>query len=169
MATQFAPASLPPSVAPLPFLFACPQVADRGWNFSSALAASVAAERADMTRRNTRGRIAYLLCELGYQLSRRGEDRDTLPLSRGELATALGVSLCRVKRTLALLELSAVTVSDGVQLRVLDWRRLCGVAHFQLGRIGLAADDDSEPLQIVEQAQAPANQLTAAGDPACFV
>jgi hypothetical protein len=170
MATQFAPHRLPPSVAALPFLLARPQVDDRGWNVRSALLAATAAERADDTRRNTRGRIAYLLCEFGFQLARRGVDRDSpLPLTRTEIADALGVSLCRVKRTLALLSLSQVIESDGRTMRVIDWPRLCSVASFASRRLDLPEEDSLEDYLIEHPAEQQQQSLTAAGDQACFV
>jgi hypothetical protein len=164
MATQFAP----PSVAALPFMFARPQADDLGWNYRSALLAATAAERADDTRRNTRGRIAYLLCEFGYQLARRGVDRDgKLPLTRTDIADALGVNLCRVKRTLALLSLSQVIECGGRDIRVIDWRRLCSVACYQTGRLDLRLEEefDFAPVATEEKPKL----LTAAGDQACFV
>jgi hypothetical protein len=158
-------------VAALPFLFARPQANDSDWNFRTALSAALAAERAGNEGcRNTRGRLAYLLCELGYQLGRRRLDRDgEMALSRIELADALGISLCRVKRTLALLSLSQVIATDGRYLRVLDWRRLCGVAGFDRARLELKEEDYEGALIIRGDNQRLTNDLTAAGDPACFV
>ena len=168
MATQFAPPAMPPSVAALPFLFARPQSNDMGWNYRSALLAAAAAEGADDTRRNTRGRIAYLLCEYGFQLARRRIDRDgDLQLSRYDIADALGVSLCRVKRTLALLSLSQVIECKGGAMWVLDWPRLCSVACYPSARLGFTQDDedDLEPApEVDEQPQF----LTKGVDQACF-
>ena len=167
MATQFAPARVPHSVAALPFLFARPQADDMGWNFRSALLAATAAERADDTRRNTRGRIAYLLCEFGFQLSRRGIDQaGELPLTRTDIADALGVSLCRVKRTLALLSLSQVVKCEGSTIRVLDWHRLCSVACYQPRRLELGQQEEEFSLPLMDHEP---QLLTKAGDQACFV
>ena len=167
MATQIA--SVPPSVGALPFLFARPQVDDGGWNQRAALLAATAAERADDTRRNTRGRIAYLLCELGYQLARRRLDPDgTLPLTRNDIADALGVSLCPVKRTLALLSLSQVIECDAATMRVLDWPRLCAVAAYEASRLELKQDEDELEIACATQEEEP-QLVTKAGDPACFV
>jgi hypothetical protein len=151
-------------------MFARPQVDDLGWNYRSALLAATAAERADDTRRNTRGRIAYLLCEFGYQLARRGIDREgKLPLTRTDIADALGVSLCRVKRTLALLSLSQVIENDGRNILVTDWRRLCSVACYQSGRLELAQEEAPDFAPAVAEADERPRFLTAAGDQACFV
>lgn len=168
MATHFSNATLPPSVAALPFLFARPQVDDRGWDFRAALAAAVAAERANNERRNTRGRLSYLLCELGFQLRRRGGDCDaSMPLSRAEIAEALGVSLCRVKRTLALLGLSQVIVSDGAGLRVVDWPRMCGLSGYDPKRLDKNAREEEFEAALIEDEASPT--VTVSGDPACFV
>jgi hypothetical protein len=171
MASSFASRTFPPSVASLPFLFARPQVDDGDWSFRTALSAALAAERADQdSRRNTRGRVAYLLCELGYQLARRGLDRDgEMPLSRTEIAGALGVNLCRVKRTLALLSLSQVIATDGQRLRILDWQRLCGVAGFSRSRLELKEEDYEGALITGDEDGRDPHKLTASGDPACFV
>lgn len=171
MAASFASSSLPLSVAALPFLFARPQMEDSGWNFRTSLAAALAAEpNYQDSRRNTRGRIAYLLCELGYQMARRRLNRDgEIPITRTEIANALGISLCRVKRTLALLSLSQVVSSEGRGIRVLDWRRLCGVAGYDLSRLELR-DEDYEGALIVRGEEISASRtLTASGEPACFV
>jgi|GEM_PF-5024493 len=168
MATQLAPTASPASVAARAFLLARPQFQDRGRHFAAALAASVAVEGAGSPRRNTRGRLSYLLCELGFQLARRGAARDELPVTRLELATALGVSLCRIKRALALLTLSQVIAEDGRKLRVLDWQRLCSVAGYAAERLGLTEQDDELPSRSGLD-EMPASHVTAAGDPACFV
>ncbi len=167
MASRFAPDPVPSFIAALPFLFARPQADDLGWACRSALAAAVAAERADDTRRNTRGRIAYLLCELGYQLARRGADIGAeLPLSRVEIARSLGLSLCRVKRTFALLALSEVIDGDGQRIRVTDWHRLARLGGYDPRRLELKPEEDGVWFAS-DEAEAP--RLTAAGDQACFV
>ncbi len=170
MATGFAGTNLPASVAALPFLFARPQVDDSDWAFRTALAAAFAAERADQdSRRNTRARIAYLLCELGFQLKRRGIDPGAeMPLGRLEIADTLGISLCRVKRTLALLSLSQVIASDGRAMRILDWQRLCGVAGYDPSRLSLSDEEQIEDTAAADDEQRM-HHFTASGDPACFV
>ncbi len=169
MATQYS--SVPASVVALPFLLARSRSGDLEWSVRGALAAAIAAERAvDTSRRNGRARLAYLLCELGYQLGRRGVDRDQeLPIPRVELANALGTSLCRVKRTLALLSLSGIIETDGRRIRVLDWRRLSGVAAYDAARLELPPEEDFDPLIVADASDRESNLTTASGDPACFV
>jgi hypothetical protein len=170
LASPFAFASpIPASVAALPFLFVRPQAEDAGWAVKAALASAAAAERADDTHRNTRARLAYLLCELGFQLGRRGADRDAfLPLPRAELAASLGTSLAKVKRTLALLSLSQAVHPEPARIRILDWPRLCALAQYDPARLGL---DDGEPEARgqAEGEAAETSPVTAVGEPACFV
>ncbi|MDP9412706.1 MAG: helix-turn-helix domain-containing protein [Pseudomonadota bacterium] len=169
MATQYS--SVPASVVALPFLLARSRSGDLEWSVRGALAAAIGAERAvDTGRRNSRARLAYLLCELGYQLGRRGVDRDQeLPIPRVELANALGTSLCRVKRTLALLSLSGIIETDGRTMRVIDWRRLSGVAAYDPARLELPPEEDFDPLIVADASDRESNLTTASGDPACFV
>ena len=91
-----------------------------------------------------------------------------MPLPRQELARTLGVSLSKVKRILALLTLSQVIATDGARMRILDWKRLCGVAQYDPARLEVAdAEDDWGAPAVSDTDQAP--RVTAAGDPACFV
>lgn len=168
MASHPAAKPIPSFIAALPFLFARPQEDDLGWVCRSALAAAAAAERADDVRRNTRGRIAWVLCELGYQLARRGLDAGSeLPIARADIARALEVTLCRVKRTLALLHLSQVIESDGQCIRIADWHRLCAVAGYDPRRLELGEREDELPGPTASETEPTG--LTAAGDQACFV
>ena len=162
--------SIPASVAALPFLFVRQESGDDEWRVRAALATAAAAERADDRRRNTLGRLSYLLCELGFQLGRRGGDRDArLPLPRQELARTLDVSLSKVKRTLALLSLSQVIAIEGDTMRIVDWRRLCGVAHYDPARLDVSEEDNEAPVGPSAEVEEGSARLTAAGDPACFV
>jgi hypothetical protein len=168
MASRLAADSIPSFIAALPFLFARPQRDDLGWSCRSALASAAAAERADQTPRNTRGRVAYVLCELGYQLARRGLDTcGELPIPRAELARCLAVGLPKVKRVLALFQLSRVVEADGQGLRITDWYRLCGVAGYDPNRLELRPLHE-EPLEHAGGEEVGA-RMTASGEPACFV
>ena len=167
-------ASPPAAFAVLPFLFARVPDDDRGWHFQAAIHAARAAEAAVCEPRNSRRRIAYFLCELTVQLGRRsGDSPAPIPLSRTDIADALGVSLCRVKRVLALLSLAQVIAFDGEDISVLDWRRLCALADYDQRRFGSALPDEEEEEEE-EEIALPADEdealqrETAAGDPAFF-
>lgn len=165
MATRIEFPALPPSVAGLPFLFMRARSGDRDWDFNAALGSAIAAESAFGESRNSRHRIAYLLAELGSQYGRRtGDYTLPVPLSRSELARALRVSLTRVKRILALLCLSEVIESDGDEVRILDWRRLCSMGGYDMRRLGFEVADDDE----VRTQDQPEHLVTGAGDQAYF-
>jgi hypothetical protein len=158
---------LPASVAMLPFLFARRRSDDGDWDFHTALGAAVSAEEALGTGLSTRRRIAWLLCELGQQYGRRrGDYGAAVPVSRQALARALGISLCRVKRVLALLSLSQAIQSDRESVRITDWRRLCGMAGYDCAMLRFALPDEDEPFGT--RADEPARLRTAGGDPAYF-
>ena len=147
--------------------------ADPEWDFQAALAAAAAAEQADTEKRSTLRRVAWLLCELGCQYARRSGNRDAaFPLPRAELARRLGLGLSRVKRILALLGLSGVIRADEETVRVLDWQRLSDAAAYDAKRLGRSGERETEEDMIfaaVPEQEDAAPQLTAAGDPACFV
>jgi hypothetical protein len=165
MATRVEMPSLSPSLAILPFLFMSSRNDDRDWQLNTALQAARAAEEALDEPRNCRKRVAWLLCETGAQYARwTGECSDHVPLSRQEIAAALGVSVCRVKRVMALLSLSGVVASEPRGLSILDWRRLCAIAGYDPGRLGFEV---SEELTAAPDEEAPM-LVTAAGDPAYF-
>ena len=160
MATQFAQ-NLAPS-PPVPFMLRTPREPKPVSSFEAALRTAVAAERLRGDIRNPRQRIANFLCELGKAY----DCRRLLPLSRGELAGLLGISLVRVKRTLALLCLSGVIAADGDTITVLDWRKLSGAARFDAASLGLGDEEDDASCGSSDD---EAHPFTASGEPACFV
>jgi len=172
MATQLA-ASLaaPQGEATTPFMLSAVR-ADT--NFAEAMkAAAVAEESSHDVRRNTRCRVSYFLCELANQLRQRGsfDFAGEMPLSRYDISDQLDISLCKVKRVLALLSLSGVLRTDGRTLEVLDWQRLCSVAHVDPARLELSYidDDDEDDLITAIPVEEIPSSVTAAGEPACFV
>ena len=177
MASTFAelPASPAAQAGALPFMLAQPRAQVEGLDFAAAFEAAAIAESASHdARRNTRCRISYFLCEAANQLrQQRGPSFDfasEFPITRYDIADLLGISLCKVKRVVALLSLSGVVSTDGRSLQVLDWPRLCGVAHVDPERLGLVLTDEDEMVVATpRREEEPANLVTASGEPACFV
>ncbi len=164
MATQFA-RGFTPSV-PAPFLLRQARQETVRQSFAAAIKAAVVAERARGGARNPRQRVALFLCELSKAYGCRSE----FPLSRSSLASALGISLVRVKRTLALFTLSGVISTDGSTINVLDWRKLSGAAHFDVSALNVSLDDDGTGLVVSSDKDDEQDHfLTACGEPACFV
>jgi CRP-like cAMP-binding protein len=84
-------------------------------------------------RRDSRARIAHLLCELVIRLQRIGADREGLfdfPLTQEQLADATGLTAVHTNRTLQSLRREGLLqLSNGI-LRVLDWEGLREVGDF---------------------------------------
>lgn len=160
MATQFAHTLSP---APLPFLLGKKVSVRPGVSFTEAVNAAAAAERAGKGLRKPCQRIAVFLCELGKVLDCRAD----LPLSRARVADILGISLVRVKRSFGLLSLSGVILDRGDAVRVVDWRKLSGVARIDPQALNLAEAEEFE-MPAANDAD-EVRFLTASGDPACFV
>jgi len=84
-------------------------------------------------RRDSRARIAHLLCELALRLERTGAGRDGIfnfPLTQEQLADATGLTAVHTNRTLQSLRRdNLIQLSNGT-LRVLDWKGLCEVGDF---------------------------------------
>jgi hypothetical protein len=74
-----------------------------------------------------------------------------------------------VKRTFALFTLSQVIATDERHIQVLDWQRLCSVASFDRSRLELRDEDYEGALIASPRDQPQADNVTASGDPACFV
>jgi hypothetical protein len=169
MATQLAASTAAGLETAAPFMLSpAPVDAD----FAAAVrAAAVAEDASHDVRRNTRCRVSYFLCELANQLRQRREFdfADELPLSRYDIAAELDISLCKVKRVLALLSLSGVLSTDGRSLQVLDWQRLCAVAHVDPARLSLSFADDDDDLIVATEIEEPVATVTAGGEQACFV
>jgi len=84
-------------------------------------------------RRDSRARIAHLLCELALRLERTGAGRDgtfDFPLTQEQLADATGLTAVHTNRTLQSLRRdNLIQLSNGI-LRVLDWEKLREVGDF---------------------------------------
>jgi len=84
-------------------------------------------------RRDSRARIAHLLCELVLRLERTGASRDGMldfPLTQEQLADATGLTAVHTNRTLQSLRRdNLIQLSNGI-LRVVDWEGLREVGDF---------------------------------------
>ena len=86
-----------------------------------------------MGRRDSRTRVAHLLCEMFLRLKNIGaEHRGMLdfPLTQEQLADATGLTPVHTNRTLQLLRKDGLIQFSGRSLTVLDWDRLREVADF---------------------------------------
>jgi CRP-like cAMP-binding protein len=101
---------------------------------STLVEASIFREWAlNLGRRDSRSRIAHLLCEFAYRLSLQGLDPNgdyELPMTQEQLADATGLTPVHVNRVLKGLESEGLIERDRRMLRFPDWRRLRDVGDF---------------------------------------
>jgi len=84
-------------------------------------------------RRDSKARIAHLLCELAFRLERIGGGRDSVfefPLTQEQLADATGLTPVHTNRTLQSLRKEGLIELNGRSLKVLDWEGLREVGDF---------------------------------------
>ena len=84
-------------------------------------------------RRDSRARIAHLLCELVFRLKKIGAGDGgayDFPLTQEQLADATGLTAVHTNRTLQSLRKDGLIQLSARSLSVLDWERLKEVADF---------------------------------------
>jgi CRP-like cAMP-binding protein len=83
-------------------------------------------------RRDSRARIAHLLCELALRLKRvqGGEDTFDFPLTQEQLADATGLTAVHTNRTLQTLRREGLIQLTARSLTVLDWNGLREAGEF---------------------------------------
>jgi CRP-like cAMP-binding protein len=84
-------------------------------------------------RRDSKMRVAHLLCELGVRLDAEGLTEDyayELPMTQEQLADAVGLTSVHVNRTLKALEAEGLIVRSKRSVSFPDWKRLRAVGDF---------------------------------------
>ena len=83
-------------------------------------------------RRDARGRLAHLMCELACRYALSGEERQSFPLelSQNHLADATGLTAVHVNRSLRALRENGVFIVKDRRGIVLDWDRLTRIGEF---------------------------------------
>lgn len=84
-------------------------------------------------RRDSRARIAHLLCELALRLKAAGEGGDgtfEFPMTQEQLADATGLTPVHTNRTLQSLRKDSLIQLTSRSLTVMDWERLREVGEF---------------------------------------
>jgi CRP-like cAMP-binding protein len=84
-------------------------------------------------QRDSRSRIAHLLCEFAYRLSAQNlvaDDVYELPITQEQLADATGLTPVHVNRVLQVLQREGLIARDRRMIRVPSWERLQDVGDF---------------------------------------
>lgn len=84
-------------------------------------------------RRDSRARLAHVLCEFAVRLEKQGvppQYRFELPMTQEQLADTLGLTPVHVNRTLKALEAEGLIVREKRHIHIPDWRRLREVGDF---------------------------------------
>jgi CRP-like cAMP-binding protein len=84
-------------------------------------------------RRDSRSRIAHLLCELAVRLNSEGLASDygyDLPMTQEQLADVVGLTPVHVNRTLKVLEAEGLVMRTKRNISFPDWQRLRNVGDF---------------------------------------
>ncbi len=88
---------------------------------------------ANLGRRDSRTKLAYLLCELSVRLSH-SEDREVhdfvLPLTQEQISDIIGVTPMHVSRVLKELETDGLILRERRTVRILDWNLLTSAGDF---------------------------------------
>ncbi len=88
---------------------------------------------ANLGRRDSRTKVAYLLCELSVRLSR-SEDAEvhdfTLPLTQEQISDIIGVTPMHVSRVFKELEADGLILRERRSIRILDWKMLASAGDF---------------------------------------
>ncbi len=111
-----------------------PAIANALWLEITAEVSVFRAWISNMGRRDARGRIAHLFCELVMRSHPAGGADGcmmTLPLTQIELADATGMTTVHVNRTLRVLEEQGFIRRHRRQITIPDWRRLTELADFR--------------------------------------
>jgi CRP-like cAMP-binding protein len=84
-------------------------------------------------RRDSRARIAHLLCEMAFRLEKIGAGNNgtfEFPVTQEQLADATGLTAVHTNRTLQSLRKNGLIQFNGKSLKVLDWDGLREVGDF---------------------------------------
>ncbi|MXQ12406.1 Crp/Fnr family transcriptional regulator [Microvirga makkahensis] len=111
-----------------------PRLAQALWQ-ETLIDASITREWvANLGRRAAYQRLAHLLCEMGVRLNAVGRRTDGASfewlMTQSEVADAMGLSTVHVNRILQQLRAEGLIVTQGNEIRVLDWDRLQQAGEF---------------------------------------
>jgi len=99
-------------------------------------------------RRDSRSRIAHLLCEFAYRLTAQGIKPDgpyELPMTQEQLADATGLTAVHVNRVLQVLQREGYIERDRRIIRFPSWEKMRDVADFNSRYLHTLESKQPEP------------------------
>jgi len=120
------------------------------WRDCAADAAIVAQWLVNVGRKNARGRIAHLICEMAVRYAQIDELRGCsfpFPITQEQLADALGLTSVHVNRSIKTLRQDGVVQIARAGVTILDWKGLASIGEFDSGYLNLPV-----PAGALEQA-----------------
>ncbi|XHR99056.1 hypothetical protein ACFB49_06510 [Sphingomonas sp. DBB INV C78] len=130
-----------------------PAIAEAFWRECVVDAAVLAEWVVNVGRRDARGRLAHLICEIAYRIEGAGHSVGLFvpfPVTQGQMADMVGLTPVHVNRMLKRLRDDEVVDVRSGTIRILDWTRLLDVADF-----------DPAYLHLPETDGAPADETEA--------
>ena len=130
-----------------------PAVAEAFWRECMIDAAILSQWVVNVGRRDSKTRIAHLLCEMALRYGAKAESRGSyaFPATQTHIADMTALTNVHVNRTLGVLRDAGLAQMHLQQVEILDWKQLQAVAEFDpdyLGTKGSAL----EPLRLLDRA-----------------
>lgn len=124
-------------------IFDCPRIGKALFRETLIKSAISREWMANLGRRDSRTKVAYLLCELSMRLSQAEQAgaRDfTLPLTQEQISDIVGVTPMHVSRVLKELQSDGLIARERRMIRVLDWGLLASAGDFSPTYLQLTRD-----------------------------
>lgn len=127
-------------------IFECPRIGKALFRETLIKSAISREWMANLGRRDSRTKVAYLLCELSVRLSH-SEDSEVhdfvLPLTQEQISDIIGVTPMHVSRVLKELESDGLILRERRSVRILDWKLLASTGDFSPTYLRLTRNNSS--------------------------
>lgn len=129
-----------------------PNIAMAFWRDGIADASILAKWVGNVGRRDSRKRMAHLICEMGLRMEQAGlgrRDAFSFSVTQQNLADALGLTAVHVNRTLQTLRGEGLIRTELRNVYIDDWEALCSVAEFEPGYLLLKTQEELSTEHLV--------------------
>jgi CRP-like cAMP-binding protein len=111
-----------------------PQVGMALWRLTARNAAILGEWLTNVGRRNARGRVSHLMCEIAarqHELGTIGDGDCSMPLTQEQIGDSTGLTAVHVNRVIRSLRHDHLIECDNRRLRIVDWEGLKRAGDFQ--------------------------------------